>query len=519
MSHQQVLELQEVFVTQGFPQHTFVQPVEYTRLLVALRTAGRSVVVEGPSGIGKTTAVNQAIADAGISDRVLLLSARKSEDTKLIRDLPGFLPFGVVVVDDFHRLEDSVKKEIADLMKTLADEGASHSKVVVVGITNAGQSLISFGKDLANRIEVVAFEANPEYKVDELLTKGEDALNVSLNVREEVIKDAQGSFYLAQMLAFNTCLRAGVLKTAAERIATAESHELVKGHVMQTLRRSFHDTAVAFARGTKLRREGRAPYLHLLYWLSQSKSWSINADREADRHPEQRGSVSQVVTKGFLSDLIEGSPDIQRVLHFDAVSATLVVQDPQFVFYIRNLSWPQFAEEVGFISLEFPARYDFALSFAGSDRDVAEALFEALQENEFEVFYDKNERHRILAQDVEEYLAPIYSSDAQLVVCILGPEYPKRIWTKFESDQFKERFRSGDVVPIVMSTAPLGVFDTATKIGHIAWDRATDFAGQVATSVDILRRKSMDVRARIRRDAEKALTAQAAEQTAKDAQG
>ena len=70
-----------------------------------------------------------------------------------------------------------------------------------------------------------------------------------------------------------------------------------------------------------------------------------------------------------------------------------------------------------------------------------------------------------------------------------------------------------------MSTAPLGVFDTATKVGHIAWDRATDFAGQVATSVDILRRKSMDVRARIRRDAEKALTAQAAEQTAKDTQG
>ena len=49
-----------------------------------------------------------------------------------------------------------------------------------------------------------------------------------------------------------------------------------------------------------------------------------------------------------------------------------------------------------------------------------------------EVFYDQNEQHRILAEDVEEYLAPIYASDALLVVCILGPEYPKRIWTKFQ---------------------------------------------------------------------------------------
>lgn len=516
MSDQQILELQEVFVTQGFPQHTFVQPVEYTRLLVALRTAGRSVVVEGPSGIGKTTAVNQAIAETGISDRVLLLSARKPEDTKLIHDLPTLLPFGVVVIDDFHRLDKSVKKDIADLMKTLADEGASHSKVVVVGITNAGQALISFGKDLANRIEIVPFEANPEYKVEELLTKGENALNVWLNVKAEIINDAQGSFYIAQMLAFNTCLRAGVLKTSIQPTVTAESHELVKGHVMQTLARSFHDTAVAFARGTKLRREGRAPYLHLLYWLSQSKSWSINADREADRHPEQRGSVSQVVTKGFLFDLIEGSTDIQRVLHFDTVSATLVVQDPQFVFYIRNLSWPQFAEEVGFISLEFPARYDFALSFAGSDRDIAEALFEALQENELEVFYDKNEQHRILAQDVEEYLAPIYSSDAQLVICILGPDYPKRVWTKFESDQFKERFKSGDVIPIVLSTAPLGVFDNASKVGYIAWDRAENFQSNLANCVEVLNRKCMDVRARIRRDVEKALATQVTEHAAKD---
>lgn len=130
------------------------------------------------------------------------------------------------------------------------------------------------------------------------------------------------------------------------------------------------------------------------------------------------------MTKGFLEELISASDDIQRVIYFDKISGTLVIQDPQFVFYIRNLSWPKFAEEVGFLSLAFPSRYDFALSFAGPDRDVAEALFNSLHENELEVFYDRNEQHRILAADVEEYLAPIYSSDAQLVVCILGNEYP-----------------------------------------------------------------------------------------------
>lgn len=500
MNELPILELQDVFVLSGFPRHTFVQPVEYTRLLVALRTPGRSIVVEGPSGIGKTTAIVNAISEAGLSERVLSLSARKREDVQIIHELPGQLPFGTVLIDDFHRLDNPSKHAIADLMKTLADEGAAHSKLIVIGITNAGQSLITFGKDLANRIEVIPFEANPEYKVEELLKKGEEALNVEINVAADIARDSQGSFYLAQMLAYHACIRAQVLKTEIRFRTTEESYESVKGHVMTMLSRSFHDTAIAFARGTKLRREGRAPYLHLLYWLSQSKSWSINAEREADRHPEQRGSVSQVVTKGFLKDLVDSSADIQRVLYFDSVSGTLVVQDPQFVFYVRNLSWPQFADEVGFVSLEFPSRYDFALSFAGADRDIAEALFFALQEHELEVFYDRNEQHRILAADVEEYLAPIYSSDAQLVICILGPDYPKRVWTKFESDQFKQRFKTGEVVPIVLSTAPLGVFDSAAAVGHIAWDRNGDFNRQVETAAEVLVRKCVELRARTRRE-------------------
>lgn len=508
--NQAPLQLQDVFVLSGVPQYTFVHPVEYARLLVALNTPGRSIVIEGPSGIGKTTAVMKAIVHAGLADKVLSLSARKHDDVALIQELPKQLPLGTVLIDDFHRLNDDSKREIADLMKTLADENAAHSKLVVLGITNAGQSLVIFGKDLANRIEVIPFEANPEYKIEELILKGEDALNTRLNIRDEIVTAAQGSFYIAQMLAYHTCIRCNILSAQPARVETSESYEGVKAQVMTTLSRSFHDTAVAFARGTKLRREGRAPYLHLLYWVSQSSSWSINASREADRHPAQRGSVSQVVTKGFLGELIAASEDIQRVIHFENISGTLVIQDPQFVYYIRNLSWPQFSEEVGFISLEFPSRYDFALSFAGSDRDIAEALFNTLHENELEVFYDRNEQHRILAADVEEYLAPIYSSDAELVVCILGPDYPTRVWTKFESDQFKQRFRCGEVVPIVLNNAPLGVFDSATKVGHVAWDRGGDFEAQVRSTADLLIRKSVEVRARRAYEAQQALAAEAA---------
>ncbi|MCI1147622.1 hypothetical protein MOP98_18220 [Stenotrophomonas maltophilia] len=488
-------KLQEVFVRSGRVTYTFVEPVEFDELLVALDTPGRSIVIEGPSGIGKTTSIERALAQVGIQEaEVERLSGRLPMDKKKIGSLPTRVPFGTVVIDDFHRLSDSVRREIADLMKALADEGAEHSKLIVIGIPNVGQSLIAFGRDLANRIEVIKFEANPEHKVSELLQKGEEALNVKLNVRGEIIKAAQGSFYIAQILAHVTCLRSGIKARCEQLTETRESFEGVKNRVMKELAAQFHDLAVTFSRGTKLRREGRAPYLHILRWLSQSPTWSVNLTREIDRHPTQRGSVSQVVTKGFLASLLKQSPALQTALHFDESNSTLVAQDPQFVFYLRNLSWSSLAEEAGYVSIEFPDRYDFALSFSGQERDVAEAIFEALTELEMEVFYDLNEQHRIIAEDVEEYLGPIYRSDSLMIVCVLSDSYPQRIWTKFEGDQFRSRFKNGEVVPIVLSTTTLGLFDSARNIGHLTWDKSKPIQQQAKDVAELLARKVGEVR-------------------------
>jgi hypothetical protein len=120
---------------------------------------------------------------------------------------------------------------------------------------------------------------------------------------------------------------------------------------------------------------------------------------------------------------------------------------------------------------------------------VAEKLSEALQELECEVFYDKNEQHRILAEDIEDYLRPIYQSDAQYVIALLGPDFPKRIWTKFESDQFKRRFGQGAVIPIWFKNAPPGMFDESGRVGGLEFDPDDDPDFQIAYFADVLRQK------------------------------
>jgi len=184
----------------------------------------------------------------------------------------------------------------------------------------------------------------------------------------------------------------------------------------------------------------------------------------------------------------------------------MTTEDPKFLYFIRHLIWSKFARQVGYFSIDFDSQYDFAMSFAGEDRTLAEGLFSELTMREIGVFYDKNEQHRILANDVEEYLAPIYRSESRFVVALLSKEYPRKIWTKFESDQFKQRFGDGAVIPIWYADAIPGVFDESRRVGGLTFDPNGDFSAQVHQIVEVLSAKLEDDRQLEARNSDAAAT-------------
>jgi len=483
---QYMKRLEEVFKRSGVPTYTFVEPIEYNSLLISVRTPGRGTIIEGPSGIGKTTSVLRIIDSLGESDTSTVLSGRNPDDFDLISELPDMKDVGLVIIDDFHRLPEEVKCKMADFIKLLADREDSKSKIVIIGINKAGQSLINYASDLTGRIDTISFEANPIEKIEELICLGEESLNIKINIAKEIANDSHGSFHLAQMLCHECCLDAGFLEERASLEETTSSIDVIRERALRDLDKSFFEKASLFATGPRLRKEGRAPYFFLLFWLSNSDEWSLNINDAIRNYPEHRGSVGQILEKGYLNDHIAKNPNLQDVVHFDQATSELSIEDPKFFYYIKNLLWSKFSEKVGYNSVEFDSQYDYALSFAGEDRNVAEKIFAQLTERELSVFYDKNEQHRILANNVEDYLAPIYRSEAVFVIALLGPDYPKRIWTKFESEQFKQRFGENAVIPIWFSNSPPGMFDETTKYGGLSFDRNNDIDKEVGGIVETL---------------------------------
>lgn len=480
-------KIEDVFKTSGVPTHTFVPPSSYNRLKVALRTPGRGVIVEGPSGIGKSTAVYKVLEELDDDADVVSLSARVPREAKIISQLPDGMS-GTVIVDDFHRLDSHTKGVLADLLKVEADREGKDLKLVIVGINEAGRSLIESSPDLLHRVEIIRFERESAEKIDELVKRGEDALNVDIRARQSIIKNASGSFYIAQQLCFNACIDAEVLERGESRVAVNTSYEDVQKRVVEQQYDRFGGAVKEFARGTKFRPGGRAPYLHILKWMAESESWSLSVAEEMRKHPSEKVSVSVVLDRGYLASLCERST-ISELMHFDEDTRILSVENPMLVYYLKSIRWPDFIRDVGFTKVDYKEEYDVALSFAGEDRPYVERLRTDLQDLGHSVFYDFDEQHRIIGQDVEEYLSSKYVSGCRYVVVVLGEMYGRKLWTRFESERYKGRFDKGEVILIRSTKIPPSFTDPVSGIGSLPYDPDGDLDDQARSAALTISKK------------------------------
>ncbi|MHC5723945.1 MAG: TIR domain-containing protein, partial [Nostoc sp.] len=145
----------EVFKTSGVPTVTFVEPQSFHLIKLALMQPGVGVVIEGPSGIGKTTALRKALEEVYPEDKglqVRTLSARKPQDLSNIGTIHQWHN-GIAIIDDFHRLAARLQDKLVDYLKYLADNELP-KKLVIVGIPSTGKRLVNLSFDVATRVKL-----------------------------------------------------------------------------------------------------------------------------------------------------------------------------------------------------------------------------------------------------------------------------------------------------------------------------------------------------------------------------
>jgi 3',5'-cyclic AMP phosphodiesterase CpdA len=347
--------INDIFRLEGAPTFTFIEPPEFELLQLELRTMGRGLVVEGPSKVGKSTAIRKAMEALGIEARDQLwwhgerLPALKDFVRKLDRLLQATRNTWLFI-DDFHRVEDERhRRELASVMKVLADQPIRHAKVTLIGINPLGNSLVQVLPDLSGRFRVIRIDIEKEWtrstKIAELIIRGETAANLTFKRRDEFIVAAAGSFFLAQYLCNVAAVQAGVRHVPRDPVDIELGPFDAIAAIQNQLAAQFRGPMIELA-AYDVAPPPRGAALSLVWLLAQSSDGFISVREARLRFPMLNVAFEWLLASN-LTRCFQEHPQLRGLLYYHGATQTLTMEDPQLKFYLRGLDWEEFAEASG----------------------------------------------------------------------------------------------------------------------------------------------------------------------------
>jgi TIR domain len=336
-THAKKVPLFEVFKPSGTPTVTFVEPPDFLKLRLSLAQPGRGLVVEGPSGIGKTTALKRAqevLSHAAVASMASceILSARRPDHVAKLHSLPSW-HVGTVLVDDFHRLPEALRESLADYLKYLADSEEPDKKLIIAGIPRIGERIVQVSYDLATRLDVFRLGRADDALVLQMIQKGERALNVRFAHPNEIVGIAQGSLNVAQLLCFHLCALAGVEETQTRtKLISAPLSDAV-AQVMELLEPKFGTTARVFA---SLGGRHDLTTIEMLNELSRSNDGFMSLSQLRSDRPDLSDGINRFIKQRQIDRVYETVPVSRTFLLFEDHSSALIIDDPQLAFFLAQ---------------------------------------------------------------------------------------------------------------------------------------------------------------------------------------
>jgi hypothetical protein len=156
-------------------------------------------------------------------------------------------------------------------------------------------------------------------------------------------------------------------------------------------------------------------------------------------------------------------------------------------YFLKHLNWDQLQSDCGFRSGLADREFDFAISYAGENRELAQFVADQLEILDANVFFDKNYESNYLGKTWTKQFEKIFADDSDKVICFLDIHHREKIWPTFEREIFVKRIPDEDVIPVFLDST---VFPGIPKdlIGVVfPWDPASATWKDAATDKIVLR--------------------------------
>ena len=379
------------------------------------------------------------------------LSARKPEDLINISKIVSDRPSGTYLIDDFHRLDSGLQQALGDLAKIAAEQpeyDTTLPKLVLIGINQIGSELIHVVPDLAKRLGIHRIQAGRLADINHLVESGCRELNIKFDRPELIFQESQGDYWLSQQLCQTLCAANGITETAdIEQTITVNLVDL-RSRVVSRLRASYHEGVKEFCRGTRFR-PSNDPYFKLLKAIGEQATSTVDLEELANANADVRGSINNI-KEHRLNVLLAEKPICEKLFYYNSDSKNFAIEDPALFYYIKHLNWDSLRMDCGFRIAVKNYDFDFAISFAGVNRELAKCIADNIEILDASIFFDEYFETNFLGKAWNAMFQEIFADKCRLVVCLLDRAYLERIWPTFERECFLPRVPLGEVIPIYL---------------------------------------------------------------------
>jgi hypothetical protein len=499
-----------VFTTVGLPPYTYVKPVYYGEVRADISQPGKHLLIEGPSGIGKTCVAFKVFEELGWAkdDKFSYVSCRDSDGTDRINVFfaaaaKGNIPKpSVIVIDDFHLLAVDKRAEIGSLLKRMSDrafEQTAPPKAILIGIPTTGVSLLSEAYDLGPRLGTYVLSRASDTEIDRLISEGETALNVLFDDRGVLLGESAGNFWLAQYVCNKVCATQEVFETQDDTKILTFDLLGIRQRLMTELTQRYLPTARTFAKGKRWRPGGNKPYLEILLALCKIPESVVTFDKLLNVVPERRRPGIKAVRPRVAEVIYDPTKDndLRKQLAYDP-DAGFSIEDPLFRYFLTNLEPKRLFQELGIEDSTFEKgrlySYDIGFSFAGEARQIVEALNAEMKAEDVITFYDYDQQAFLLAFDLEKTLGRIYAESCRYYLVFLDRYYRDKVWTKYEKDVMTRPGRKEHIIPVLLDDSGAeGAVGISTTLGRIdlrdVWTDVTKKGAVTKDTINALRNR------------------------------
>lgn len=477
-------KLSEVFKTVGLPPYTYVKPKHFGEVRADVEQPGKHLLIEGPSGIGKTCVIFKVFEELGWQKDLdyRYISARDPHPEVEVNQFFDSCARGespspsTMVIDDFHLLPGRLREGFGAVLKRLSDrafEEANPPKAILIGIPTTGSALLADAFDLGPRLGSYRFTGATDGEINKVLDEGENALNVIFEDRNYLLAESSGNFWLAQFIANKICSMQEIYETQAELKILTFDLLFIRQRLMDELSQQCMPTAITFAKGKKWRPGGNKPYLDVLFALAKNPDLVVSYDKILNLVPDRRRPGVKAIRPRIAEVIYDPTHDIdlRRQIAFDA-NAGFTVEDPLFRYFLSNVKESDIYQRLGVeasnVDRARTFAYDIGFSFAGESRALVETINDQLKSEDVLTFYDFDQQAILLAENLEKVLGKIYSESCAFYLVFLDERYIQKVWTQYERDIMTHSGRSGHIIPVILDeVGAQGVAGIPSTIGRI----------------------------------------------------